>query len=87
MSYCSKCGRELNSTDPFCPGCGTTRGVMTRADADAVRAAGLEFRMYGVNSRDDLEQAKALGAVGFTCNFWREAFAWADEVGGVELVK
>ena len=65
----------------FCPGCVSTKGVMTRADADAVRAAGLEFRVYGVNSPDDMRQAAALGAAGFTSNFWREAFVWAKELG------
>ena len=67
----------------FCPGCVSTKGVMTRADADAVRAAGLEFRVYGVNSPDDMRQAAALGAAGFTSNFWREAFVWAKELGPV----
>ena len=71
----------------FCPGCGSTVGVMTPADADAVRAAGLEFRMFGVNSLEDLRQAKALGATGFTCNYWHQAFEWAAEVGGVTLLK
>ena len=73
--------------DVFCPGCFTTLRGMTPADADAVRAAGLEFRVFGVNSRSDLERAKELGATGFTSNFWRDAFDWAKEVGGVELVK
>ena len=73
--------------DELCPGCGTTRGTMTRADADALRVAGLGFRLYGVNSREDLEQAKKLGAAGFTCNYWRKAFDWAAEIGGVELAR
>ena len=60
---------------------------MTPADADAIRAAGLEFRLYGVNSLNDLQQAKALGATGFTCNHWFKAFSWAAEVGGVKLLK
>ena len=33
------------------------------------------------------EQAKALGAVGFTCNHWLKAFDWAKEIGGITLVK
>ena len=60
---------------------------MTRADADAIRAAGLEFRVYGVNSPDDLLQARMLGATGFTCNFWRDAHAWARAIGGIELLR
>ena len=82
IARCRDAGFEV-----FCPGCRTTLGKMTRADADAVRAAGLEFRVYGVNSREDLVQAKALGATGFTCNFWREAFVWAEAIGGVEILR
>ena len=85
QDYIAKC-KEAN-IEVFCPGCGSTKGVMTPADADAVRAAGLEFRMFGVNSLDDLKQAKALGAVGFTCNHWLKAFDWAKELGGVTLIK
>ena len=85
QDYIAKC-KEAN-IEVFCPGCGSTKGVMTPADADAVRAAGLEFRMFGVNSLDDLKQAKALGAVGFTCNHWLKAFDWAKELGGVTLRK
>ena len=65
------------NVEVFCPGCDTTKNVMTMADADAVRSAGLEFRVYGVNSPADLRQAAYLGATGFTSNFWRDAFAWA----------
>ena len=83
--YIEKC--RAAKIEVFCPGCGSTRKVMTPADADAVRAAGLEFRVYGVNSAADLRQAKALGATGFTCNHWKAAFDWAKEVGGVELIK
>jgi glycerophosphoryl diester phosphodiesterase len=85
QDYIAKC--KAANIEVFCPGCGSTKGVMTPADADAVRAAGLEFRMYGVNSLKDLEQAKALGAVGFTCNHWLKAFEWAKELGGVTLLK
>lgn len=84
-AYIGKC--KAAGFETFCPGCSTTRGVMTPADADAVRAAGLEFRLWGVNSPEALKQAKALGATGFTCNFWREAFDWAAALGGVTLLK
>ena len=83
--YIAKC--KAANIETFCPGCGSTEGVMTRADADAVRAAGLEFRMFGVNSQKSLAWAKELGATGFTCNFWRKAFEWADAIGGIELLK
>ena len=73
--------------DVLCPGCVSSFRGMTPADADAVRAAGLEFRLFGVNSRKELERAKELGATGFTCNFWHDAFTWADAIGGIELVK
>ena len=82
IQKCKDAGIEV-----FCPGCSSTVGVMTPTDAEAVRAAGLEFRMFGVNSIEDLRQAKALGAIGFTCNYWHKAFEWADEVGGVTLLK
>ena len=85
QDYIAKC--KAANIEVFCPGCGSTKGVMTPADADAVRAAGLEFRLYGVNSLKDLEQAKKLGAVGFTCNHWQKAFDWAKEIGGVTLIK
>ena len=85
QEYIAKC--KAANIEVFCPGCGSTVGVMTRADADAVRAAGIEFRLYGVNSLKDLRRAKELGAVGFTCNFWRKAFDWAKEIGGVTLLK
>ena len=85
QEYIAKC--KAANIEVFCPGCGSTVGVMTRADADAVRAAGLELRLFGVNSLKDLRQAKELGAVGFTCNFWRQAFDWAQEIGGITLLK
>ena len=85
QEYIDKC--KAGGIEVFCPGCGSTKGVMTPSDADAIRSAGLEFRMYGVNSLKDLEQAKVLGATGFTCNYWRQAFDWAREVGGVTLLK
>ncbi len=83
--YIEKC--KAAGIEVFCPGCGSTKKTMTRADADAIRAAGLEFRMYGVNSLDDLRQARELGAAGFTCNHWRKAFEWAQTLGDVTLLK
>ena len=59
----------------------STAGVMTRADADAIRAAGLDFRVYGVKSRKAFKQAAMLCASGFTSDFWDEAFKWAEELG------
>ena len=65
----------------FCPHCASTVGVMTRADADAIRAAGIDFRVYGVKTRDNFQQAAKLGASGFTCDFWDAVFKWAKETG------
>ena len=84
QGYIAKC--KAANIEVFCPGCDSTKGVMTPADADAVRAAGLEFRVFGVNSLADMKQAKALGAAGFTCNHWFKAYEWAREVGGVALL-
>jgi len=84
QAYIAKC--KAANIEVFCPGCDSTKGVMTPADADAVRAAGLEFRVFGVNSLADLKQAKALGAAGFTCNHWFKAYEWANELGGVALL-
>ena len=85
QEYIRKC--KDAGIEVFCPGCSSTVGVMTPADAEAVRAAGLEFRMFGVNSLENLRQAKALGVTGFTCNYWHKAFEWAAEIGGVTLLK
>ena len=54
--------------------------------ADAIRAAGIEFRLWGVNAPESLRYARDLGAAGFTCNYWHAAFDWAAELGGVELL-
>ena len=80
IAKCKEAGIEV-----FCPGCGSTKNVMSRLDADRIRAAGLEFRLYGVNSPADLWQARDLGAAGFTCNFPCDASAWARSLGGVVL--
>ena len=82
--YIAKCKKAR--FDVFCPGCNSTCGVMTRADADAIRAAELEFRLWGVNSLTDMERAKELGATGFTSNYWRKTFNWAKTIG-VDLLK
>jgi len=67
--------------DVFCPNSLSTKGVMTRADADELRAAGLDLRVWGVKSREAFRQAAVIGASGFTCDFWDEAFKWAEELG------
>lgn len=69
----------------FCPGLSDTVGRLSRSDADAFRASGVSFRVFGVNSPEQLRQARDIGAEAFTCNHWREAFDWAREIGGVTL--
>ena len=73
--------------DVFCPGCDQARKLgFTRADADRVRAAGLDFCLYGVNTLASFKFAAELGATSFTCNYFKEAYEWAKEVPGVELL-
>ena len=78
---------KVAGVDVYCPGCGSTRKVLSRQDADKIRAAGIEFRMYGVNSPADLLQARNLGAVGFTCNYPCDALVWARSLKDVSLKK
>ena len=74
--------------DAFCPFVirfGSSDGAC--AAADAVRAAGIEFRVFGLNSKESLVHAKKLKAAGFTTNHWRKSFEWAAEIGGITLLK
>lgn len=70
----------------FCPGLTAGDRPLSPEEAAAVRAAGLDLRVYGVNSPEALRQARDVGAAAFTCNFWRKAFDWARDLGGVELL-
>ena len=73
--------------DIVCPGCPTARAAgFTRADADRIRAAGFDFRVYGVNGLEELRYAASLGATGFTCNTFLAAYGWARQVEGVKLL-
>ena len=56
------------------------------ADADKVRAAGLEFRVWGVNTPELLKYAYSLKVPAFTCARWSESFKWAKDIPGVEVV-
>ena len=69
----------------FCPGLTPNDRTLTAEEVAAVRAAGMGFRVYGVNNPDDLRRARDAGAEAFTCNFWHQAFDWAKDIGGVEL--
>ena len=55
------------------------------ADADAIRAAGFEFRLYGVNSAKALSYALSVKATAFTCDHWKDSFMWAKSIPGLEL--
>lgn len=72
--------------DYFCPGLTPGDRPLTPDELAAVRDAGLGFRVYGVNSPEALAEAARLGAAAFTCNFWRQAFDWARDLDGVELL-
>ena len=63
--------------DVFCPGCASTFGTFSPMDADAVRAAGLDFRVYGVNTPSQFHRAIRLGATGFTSDRYLETRVWA----------
>ena len=70
----------------FCPGLCANDRPLTPDEADSVRATGMSFRVYGVNTPEALTVARDIGAEAFTCNHWRKAFEWAREIGGVELL-
>lgn len=72
--------------DYFCPGLTPGDRPLSPDELAAVRDAGLGFRVYGVNSPEALAEAARLGAAAFTCNYWRQAFDWARDLGGIELL-
>ena len=73
--------------DIVCPGCEAARKAgFTPADAAAIRAAGFDFRLFGVNSPGALRYAASLGATGFTCNTFKAAYDWAEKIPGVTLL-
>ena len=73
--------------DIICPGCDAARAAgFTAADADRIRAAGFDFRVFGVNTPKSLEYAVSLGATGFTCNYFKAAYEWAAKMPAVELL-
>lgn len=73
--------------DIVCPGSADARMAgFVRADADRIRAAGFDFRVYGVNDESLLEYAAGLGATGFTCNYFKAAYEWARHLGNLKLL-
>ena len=71
----------------FCPGLTPSDRALTAEEVAAVRAAGMGFRVFGVNRPEDLRRARDAGAEAFTCNYWHQAFDWAKDVGGIELLR
>lgn len=70
----------------FCPGAvNAKKGGFRPEDADRVRAAGLDFRLYGVNSPELLAYAATVRATAFTCDYWRQSFEWAQSMPHVKL--
>ena len=67
-------------------GSGASKDTLMKAGADT---ADVLIALTPVDEINLLScmQAKALGAVGFTCNHWLKAFDWAKEIGGITLVK
>ena len=63
--------------DVVCPGCDSTLGTFSPKDADAIKASGIDFRVYGVNTPSQFRRAIQLGATGFTSDRYLEARAWA----------
>ena len=69
-----------------CPGAsGALKAGFTREMADALRASGLDVRLYGVNSPELLQYAADIGATGFTTDHWLDAFEWAKGVRNIVL--
>lgn len=72
--------------DIVCPGAASAMKCgISPADADAIRAAGFDFRLYGVNSRKALAYALTVKATAFTCDHWKDSFEWAKTIPGLEL--
>ena len=71
-----------------CPG-GPEEIVLrvTRADADAVRAAGYDFRFFGVNSKAKFARGVEVGITAFTTDHWHEAFEWAKDFPEIDLLR
>ena len=84
-SWIARC--KEGGFDEFCPGVGRWGGrPLAPEDADAFRAAGIGFRLWGVNDPAALLYARGLRAGGFTCNHWRAAFDWARGRGCIILL-
>ena len=73
--------------DIFCPGAKyASKSGFGVAEADRVRAAGLDVRLFGVNSPELLEYAARIRATAFTTDHWKKSFEWAKAVPNLVLV-
>ena len=73
--------------DIFCPGANSAlKSGFGIAEADRVRAAGLDVRLFGLNSPRHLEYAARIRATAFTTDHWKESFEWAKAVPNLVLV-
>ncbi len=70
----------------ICPrGLKAMQSGFSPADADRVRAAGLELRIWGVNTPELLAYARDLKVPAATCARWQKVFEWAKTLPGVEV--
>lgn len=73
--------------DVVCPGCKAAMKAGLRSeDVERIRSAGLDFRLFGVNNKEELAYAARLGASGFTCDRFKSAYDWAKDIGGITLL-
>ena len=77
---------RASGIDVLCPRGVTAREKgFTAADADFVRAAGLEFRIWGVNTPELLAYARDLKVPVATCANWKDVFDWAKDIPDLEV--
>lgn len=70
----------------FCPGAvKAEESGFGSEDSARVREAGLDFRLFGVNSVGQLSYATSVRATAFTSDHWRQSFEWAKSVPGLQL--
>ena len=82
ISRCKSAGVAV-----MCPGCGGCKKYgFAPSEAEKVRQAGLDFRVFGVNDPECLKYAVSLGATGFTCNTFKKAYEWAKDIPGLKLL-
>ena len=77
---------KKSGIDIVCPRALTAKAKgLTLADAERFRAAGIGFRVWGVNDAELFAYAKSLKVEIFTCSKWEAAFEWAKAHPDVEI--